>query len=147
MAQHSAQTTDRAAMAERDADVQEFLNNFSRALTAGDGRKVATMWAVPALVLGDDMEMVVNTPAEVEKFFAGAKDEYNKRGITDTHADITNLRWATDRIAIVSVRWPYLDAKGKEVGAEASTYTLKRDEQGELKLHATVMHGVEQKDH
>ena len=146
MAQHSAQSTDPGATAERDADVQEFLNNFSRALTAGDGRKVATMWGIPALVLGDDMVMVVNTAAEVEKFFSGARAEYNKQGITDTHADITDLRWVTDRIAIVSVRWPSLDAKGNEVGAESSTYTLKRDDQGELKLHATVMHGVEENE-
>jgi ketosteroid isomerase-like protein len=143
MAQHSATSRDHATMAERDADVQEFLNQFSRSLTAGDGRTIAKMWAVPALVLGDDMSMVVNTAAEVEKFFSGAKDEYNKRGITDTHADITTLHWVTDRIAVVAVRWPYLDAKGKEVGAEASTYTLRRDDQGELKLHVAVMHGIE----
>jgi ketosteroid isomerase-like protein len=143
MAQHTAAGSDPATMAERDADVQEFLNQFSRSLTAGDGHTIARMWAVPALVLGDDMAMVVNTPAEVEKFFSGAKDEYNKRGITDTHADITTLHWVTEKIAIVAVRWPYLDAQGKEVGAEASTYTLRRDERGELKLQAAVMHGIE----
>lgn len=147
MAQHAARTgKDAAAMAERNADVQEYLNNFARALTAGDSRTVASMWAVPALVLGDDMSMVVNTPAEVEKFFSGAKDEYNKRGISDTHADITELQWITDKIALVAVRWPYLDTKGEEVGAESSTYTLKRDDQGELKLHVAVMHGVERAD-
>jgi hypothetical protein len=103
------------------------------------------MWAIPAHVLGDEMVMAVKAPAEVEAFFSGAKDQYNKAGITTTHPDITSLRWVTDRIVIVSVRWPYLNNQGDEFGAESSTYTLKRDDHGEFKLHVAVMHGVEKR--
>ena len=124
-----------------EGDVQAFLDRMAKALTAGDGRTIATMWETPALVVGDDMLMAVRTAQEVERFFSGAKDQYNKMGITDTRADITRLTWATARIAIVQVRWPYLDARGEEVGEETSTYTLKRNQAGELKLCAAVMHG------
>jgi len=89
--------------------------------------------------------MAVRTPEEVQRFFSGAKDQYNKMGITDTRADIVRLSWATHRIAIVQVRWPYLDARGEEVGEETSTYTLKRNQAGELKLCAAVMHGASPK--
>jgi len=132
-----------AELSERNARVQEYLNRFSRALVAGDGHTIAGMWGIPALVLGDEMVMAVQAPAEVERFFSGARDQYNKAGVTTTHPDITSLRWVTDRMVIVSVRWPYLDDKGNEVGAESSTYTLKRDDHGEFKLHVAVMHGVE----
>lgn len=134
-----------AQLADRNAQVQEYLNLFSRALVAGDGRTIAGMWGIPALVLGDDTVMAVKTPEEVETFFGGAKDQYNKAGIAATHPDITSLRWLTDRLVVVSVRWPYLDASGDEVGAESSTYTLRRDEQGEFKLFVAVMHGVEKR--
>jgi ketosteroid isomerase-like protein len=125
-----------------EADIQAFLDKMAKALTAGDGRTIATMWETPALVVGDEMLMAVRTPQEVERFFSGAKDQYNKMGITDTRGDITRLTWATARIAIVQVRWPYLDAKGEEVGEETSTYTLKRNQGGEFKLCAAVMHGT-----
>jgi ketosteroid isomerase-like protein len=141
---HQADTegTARRGADEDEADVQAFLDRMARALTAGDGRTVATMWETPALVVGDEMLMAVRTAAEVERFFSGAKEQYNKMGITDTRADITRLSWATHRIAIVTVRWPYVDAHGEEVGEETSTYTLKRNQNGELKLCAAVMHGT-----
>ncbi|HET8580777.1 MAG TPA: hypothetical protein VFL31_07245 [Nitrospiraceae bacterium] len=74
----------------------------------------------------------------VKESFSGAKEQYNARGITDTRPDVFGLEWVTERIAIVDVRWPYLDERGKEVGEEASTYTLRRDDAGDLKLHGRV---------
>ncbi|HXU79803.1 MAG TPA: hypothetical protein VN914_00280 [Polyangia bacterium] len=125
-----------------ESDVQELLDRMARALTAGDGRAVAAMWETPALVVGDEMLQAVRTAAELEQFFSGAKAQYNKMGIADTRPDIVRLSWATPRIAIAQVRWPYLDAKGEEVGEETSTYTLRRNQAGELKLCAAVMHGA-----
>ena len=126
-----------------DREVQGFLDKLGRSLTAGDARTVATMWAVPAYVIGDNGSQVVNSKEEVEQFFSGAKEQYNKRGITDTRAEVFGLEWVTERVAIVDVRWPYLDARGEEVGGEASTYTLRRDDAGDLKLHIAIMRGEE----
>jgi hypothetical protein len=125
----------------RDTSIQDFLDRFARALTAGDGAAVARLWQVPALVIGDDMVKAIASADEVAAFFGGAKDEYNQRGIVDTRGEIVRLTWPTDRIAIVSVRWPYFDAHGKELGDETSTYTLRRDDAGALRLCAAVMHG------
>ena len=127
-----------------DREVQTFFDEFGRAVTAGDARAIATMWAVPAYVIGDNGALVVSTRAEVEQFFAGAKEQYNKRGITDTRAEIFGLEWVTERIVIADVRWPYLDERGEEKGGEASTYTLRRDDNGALKLHIALMRGEEQ---
>jgi hypothetical protein len=45
-------------------------------------------------------------------------------------------------VFLVDVRWPYLDAGGNEKGEESSTYTLRTDDTGELKLHVAVMRGA-----
>jgi hypothetical protein len=127
-----------------DREVQTFFDNFGRSLTAGDARTVAKMWAVPAYVIGDNGAQDVSTRDEVEQFFTGAKEQYNKRGITDTRAEIFGLEWVTDRIVVADVRWPYLDERGEEKGSEASTYTLRRDDNGELKLHVALMRGEDQ---
>ncbi|HJU72829.1 MAG TPA: hypothetical protein VJ717_03715 [Gemmatimonadaceae bacterium] len=129
--------------AAEDREVQDFFDRMGRSLTAGDAGTVAGMWAVPAYVIGDAMAQAITSREDIEKFFAGAKGEYNKRGITDTRADIASLEWIGDRIVVADIRWPYLDAHGNEVGGESSTYTLRRDDAGQLKLHIALMRGEE----
>ena len=132
----------RAAVTRKDPTVQDFLDRFSRSLTAGDGRAVASMWETPAFVLGDRHARSIGSAQEIEQFFSGAKEHYNAQGISDTRAEIVKLDWVTDRIAIVEVRWPYLDQHGREAGEETSTYILTRDNTSNLRLRIAVMHGV-----
>jgi ketosteroid isomerase-like protein len=127
-------------------EVQQLLDQMARSLTSGDGQAVARLWEAPALVLSDQGAHAVTTAAEVEKFFEGAKEQYNQLGVVDTRPEIQRLSWPTDRLAIAEVRWPWLDAGGREAGSETSTYTFRRDENGRLKLRAVVMHGVAKND-
>jgi hypothetical protein len=140
----SQSTADRRSRRQSEAypAVRDFLDAFARALTAGDGRAVAELWETPAFVLADQMVRVVNSPQEVEEFFAGAKEQYNAKGINEARAEILELDWLTDRIVQVEARWPYLDAYGQELGHETSTYTLLRDQAGNLRLRIAVMHGA-----
>lgn len=126
-----------------DLGVQAFLDRFGKALTGGDGAAIAEMWETPAFVLGDGMTRTVKSPSEVEALFAGAKDQYNALGITDTKALIVRLDEINDHLVMVRARWPYLDAEGIERGAETSTYTLTRERDGDWKFRITVMQGAE----
>ncbi|QGZ94398.1 DUF6841 family protein [Terricaulis silvestris] len=131
------------AQPDDDLGVQNFLDRFGKALTAGDGAAIADMWETPAFVLGDGMARAVNSREEVEAFFAGAKDQYNELGITDTRPQIVRLDEINDHLVMVRVRWPYLDVQGMERGAETSTYTLTREGDGAWKFRITVMQGAE----
>jgi hypothetical protein len=111
-------------------------------MTSGDTKTMTELWQIPAFVVGSTMTRVVQSPAEVEKFFAGSKDMYNERGITSTRAEILDLDWVADDLVTVRVRWPYLDAKGETRGEESSSYTLLRDETGEFKLCVILMRGA-----
>jgi len=122
--------------------VQEFLDQLAHAVVNGHGEVAAAMWAVPALVLGDEMALAVKAVSELEPFFTGARAQYNQRGVTGTRAEIIRLDWLTERIAQVEVRWPWLDAQGQEVGEETSTYVLRADDSGALKLRCAIMHGA-----
>jgi hypothetical protein len=139
---HTHARTSRIAR-KHHAEVQEFLNRIARAITAGDGATVAKMWELPGFVFGVEMAKVINDRDELARFFGGAKAQYNAQGITDTRPDIVDEEWIGDRMVIVKVRWPYLDADDREVGAEASDYTLWRDDRGALKIRSILMRGVE----
>ncbi|WP_395644654.1 hypothetical protein [Terricaulis sp.] len=126
-----------------DLGVQAFLDGVARAFTAGDGEAVAALWETPALVLSDDMDEVIDTRGEIADFFGGARAQYNQLDIVDTKAEIVRLDELNDRLVCVRVRWPYLDRQGREVGAECSTYTLKRGGDAKWKIRVAVMHGQE----
>lgn len=126
----------------REAEVQGLLDRLATAVTIGDGLTAASLWSLPAFVIGDNHEWAVQSALELVAFFDGAKAHYNQRGIGGTHAQIERLEWITERLALVRVRWPWLDADGREVGEETSSYLLKRDDDGALKLRAAFMHGA-----
>ena len=126
----------------RDRDVQSYMEILARALSAGDAKTIATLWDVPALVMSDQGVHAVSTRDEVEAFFSGAKEQYAARGIYEARADIQSTDWVTERLVIVRVRWPYVGPTGQEMGEESSTYTLRRDDSGALKMCAIVMHGA-----
>ena len=114
MAQHidvdTSRTPEPAEVGPDNAALRALLAKLARAVTSGDGKAAAAIWATPALVIGDDMALTVGSSADIQDVFGGAKAQYNARGITDTRPDILRLDWVTHRIAIVEVRWPYLAA-------------------------------------
>jgi hypothetical protein len=122
--------------------VKAFMDRFAELLTEGNGRAIALLWQVPALVVSDEGVRAVNSSHEVEQFFSGAKDQYNEMGIREAHAEIQRMEHPTERIVMVEVRWPYVGDNGEELGEESSTYTLRRDDDGNLKICAVVMHGA-----
>jgi hypothetical protein len=131
-------------MASHDAaNVQRFLDRFAKAMTSGDTKAVAELWEAPAFVIDEQATIPVSSLADVERFFAGSKDQYNERGITTTKAEILDLDWVSDNLVVARVRWPYLDDAGKTLGAESSSYTLKRNGDGDFKLRVVLMRGVE----
>ena len=130
-----------------DRQVLTLLEALGRAVTTGNGEGAAECWAVPAFVVGDGHEKAVGSLDEVAAFFAAAREQYNAQGVGDTRPEVQALQWITDRLALVEVRWPWLDAQGEEAGDETSTYLLKRDDTGELKLRVAIMHGARQRRH
>lgn len=124
-----------------DSDVQEFLHRFAWAMTSGDGRSAAALWALPALMLGDTMVQSIMDRDELERMFRNARDHYNAAGIHDTRGEIRKIDWMSPRVVLVQVRWPHLDASGAEHGEEHASYLLRRDDHGDLKLHVAIIHG------
>jgi hypothetical protein len=110
--------------------VRVMLERFARAITSGDGRAAAACWDVPALVVSDEGSRAVGSAAEVAAFFGGAREQYNRQGVTDTRPEVECIEWHSARLASVTVRWPYLDAEGKELGrSESSVYLVRVTEQ------------------
>ena len=125
-----------------DAEVERLLEDLGHAVTAGDGKGAAELWAMPAMVLGDQDVRSVSSREELARFFGNAKEEYTAQGVTGTRPEVRNLTWLTRELALVEVRWPYLTEDRHEKGEETSTYVLRRDESGLLRIQVAIIHGV-----
>lgn len=124
-----------------DILVQRFFRELGYALTTGNLEGIKSSWGIPSFVLGNSAELVVKSPAEVERFFAGTKTQYNQQGIIETVPEIESIQWLTSKIALVGVRWPYFDQEGFQIGEEASCYTLKLDNNNQLRIYSVVLQG------
>ena len=136
-----------AATTEHHDELVDVLTRLAHAITSGDGRAAAQLWDAPGFIIGADTVMAVSERDQLAALFAGARAQYNAHGVVDTRPDILDEDWLDERLCVVKVRWPYLDALGREVGAEASDYTLRRDPAGQLKLRIAIMRGVEPGKH
>jgi hypothetical protein len=125
-----------------DQVIHAMLQRFARAFTTGDGDSAAACWEVPALVVADEGSRAVASLDEVAAFFGGAREEYNREGVTGTRVDVQRLDWHTDRLATVTVRWPHLDGEGRELGRTESSMYLVRVTGDEARICAVVMVGV-----
>lgn len=129
-------------MTHDDQPIRDMLQRFARAFTTGDGEGAAQCWEVPALVIADDGSRAISTRGEVAGFFGGAAQQYTSRGITGTRPDVQRVEWHTAKLASVTVRWPYLDAQGRELPqSESSTYVVRIGNEG-AKICAVLMQGV-----
>lgn len=140
---HSVREAGHHGHAHALGEINELFERLAKALTNGDVEAVVAMWDTPSFVIGDDTARTLDSDTELEDLFGGAKEKYNEGGVFETKPQIRRCRWLSDRLMIVEVRWPHLDATGREVDAESSTYVLRRDPWGDLKLHVAMMHGME----
>jgi hypothetical protein len=125
------------------SDVQAFLDRFARALVAGDGETLGTLFELPAIVISEDTVVALTTQQQTAEMFGQAAAAYQARGIVDTRANLIDLERVGSRILIATVRWPHLDSAHHEVAAEESDYTLRRDDSGALKIRSVLMRGLE----
>ncbi len=128
-------------------EVVDLLEQFATAITKGDGDAAAELFDVPTFIIGDNVEFMTHDLDEIAAFMGKGKAEYNKRGVVGTNVDIIHLHFMGDRLALVEVRWPWIDERGEEIGAESSTYTLRRDDDGHFKIRMALMHGREHEAH
>jgi hypothetical protein len=145
MEQHQLHTQPRGARAARElrGEVQDFLNRLAHALTTGDGMLAADCFELPALIVDEDEVILLDQREQVARMFGAARDHYYARGIVHTRADLIDLERIGSRLVIASVRWPYLDTEHRQLGAETSDYTLRRDSNGELRIRCVLSRGVD----
>ncbi len=87
--------------------VTEFFDRYTQALMARDEKQVASLYAVPGLILFPGQPLPVSEQAQTERFFASAWGQYD--GVTETHTDRTVVAEAPGSVW-VDVTWNHVGA-------------------------------------
>jgi len=102
--------------------VTEFFDGYRDALMARDERRVASMYAVPGLILFPGQPVAVADQAQTEQFFASAWGQYE--GVTDTRTDVSVVAEAPGSVW-TDVTWNHQGAP-----AERLMYQLVETDDG-----------------
>lgn len=124
-------------------EVQTFLDQFAAAVSENNGKAATNLWESPALVLGDTLAMQVQSDSQVKKMFSSAKKMMTERGVAETRAEILGLENLTPKVVMVTAHFDWINGAGEQVGGEATTFTLRRGDDGALRVKSSVMHGQE----
>lgn len=118
--------------------IGRLLEQLGQALSTGDLHKASACWAVPALILSDDGATAVIDTSEIEAFFEQAAEWYHLQGIASTRPEIERIDMLSGTLAAVDVRWPSLDASGREKASERSHYIVQLDDDGEVHIRVAL---------
>jgi hypothetical protein len=91
-------------MADVDDEVSRFFERYASALLARDARTIATMYAVPGLIVFPGSVIAISDAAQTEQFFASSWGQYDGVDAIDTQIDI--IRRAPGTVW-VDVTWSY----------------------------------------
>lgn len=108
----------------------DFFDRYGSALTRGDVAGVANCYALPGMVVADSYSFTFQSPAAVALSFLGAAPAYREQQIVAAHAQMHDVQWLSDALALVAVTWEYLDSQGNAVPGESFRYLLRVDAGG-----------------
>jgi hypothetical protein len=108
----------------------DFFGRYGAALTSGDVVAIAGCHALPGMVVADSYSFTFSSPAAVALSFLGAAPAYQEQQIVAAHAQLLDVQRLTDVLAMVAVRWEFLDSAGRAVPGEGFRYLIRADAGG-----------------
>lgn len=118
--------------------IKQSLERYGEALSAGDLASIWNCWEVPGLVLADDGAIVVSDKGQLEGFFARAIGWYQSQGLMATRPELERTMALTERLTLVTVRWPSFDHAGVERSSDRSHYILRLGNDGQHRIQVGV---------
>ncbi|MUL42665.1 hypothetical protein FZ103_16055 [Streptomonospora sp. PA3] len=105
--------------------IQDFFDTYGRAVAGGDLDGIAACYSYPAHIAGDAQSIAVGAPNEVKDAFAGAAEQYHRRGLFDAVPRVRSADALTESLVWADVRWSYTDGNGAEQESSAFRYVLR----------------------
>ncbi|MFK0402545.1 hypothetical protein ACIQTT_09470 [Microbacterium sp. NPDC090225] len=115
--------------------LQDFFGRYAANLTSFDAEASARLWTEPGVIVDDRASMVAESRESMVEGLTMSYPLYKKLGLVSVRHEVLDSTDVSEKLAIVRVRFVFLDAAGDGL-TDTTSYYLLRD--GGSGLQATV---------
>jgi hypothetical protein len=120
-------------------EVSQFLMGFAETFLQDKPELAANCCVVPNIIIGEQNKCVFNSRKELENLFMDFSNALVMQGITGFLPIINQTLRLSDSLYFTNMRWQLIDSNNEVSITWATSYTLQRMEDGQLKIIITVV--------
>ncbi len=117
-------------MTTTDPAIRDFLERYAATLTRFEATAGADLWAMPAVIVDDRFAGVITSRQQMSENLRRSYPLYRELGLARVGCDLRDVRWLTDVLVMVEVRWLFYDAHEELLTDSTSHYLLRRTAAG-----------------
>jgi hypothetical protein len=117
------------------AEIDDYLTRYAQTLTRFDATAGADLWAEPGMIVDDRFSGVLEDRASMARGLEQSYPLYRALGLASVGHELLSHVPLTGAIALLHVRWLFLDEAGLLLTDSTAYYVVRRDDDG---LHACV---------
>jgi hypothetical protein len=122
-----------------DKKIIEFIEDYSRAFSAGDMEELAKFWEIPGVVVCDMGVFRFADGDELQRVHARALEWIRQsEGPVPTKPCIERTEAMSDKLIAINVRWTAPDPLGNEQTRSYARYLLKQGTDGDLRIRVAA---------
>lgn len=126
-------------------DVENFLDVYAKALNTFDVKKVASFYLPPTIIMNDEGKKVMTCEEELQQSFSRMFAKFNQAGIKKFVPKLQQTMRLSDTLFFSKMRWQFYDEQELLCFSCATSYTLQKMPDGQLKIIVTVIDDDESK--
>jgi hypothetical protein len=120
-------------------ELSRFLMDFAGTFLQDKPELAANFCIVLNIIIGEQNKRVLNSKTELENFFMGFSEVLAMQGITSFLPIINQILRLSDSLYFTNIRWRLMDCHNLVIITWATSYTLQKMEDGQLKIIVTVV--------
>jgi hypothetical protein len=120
-------------------DSEYFLDNYAKALNTFDPQKVASFCLPPTIIMNDKIKKVMTSEKEIEQDVVRMFAKFKRIGVTKFVPKLQQTMRLSDTLLFSKMRWHFYDAQEKLCFSCATSYTLQKMPDNQLKIIVAVI--------
>ena len=126
-------------------DSKYFLDIYAKALNSFDPKKIASFCLPPTIVMTDNSKKVMANEEELEHAISRTIAKFKLAGITSFVPKLQQTMRLSDSLFFSKMRWQFYDANEQLCFGCATSYTLQKMPNKQLKIIVAVIDDDEHK--
>lgn len=117
----------------------EFFKEYANCFAVNDAQQASNFYFLPTVIMNDTEKSVFSQKAELVQRISNLMDSLTQVGVVHYIAEVCQTMRLSDNILFSNVKWRFHDAQDKKVFGCFTSYTLQKQDNGELRIIVSVI--------